>query len=274
MYLAVDLGGTKTLIAVFDESGTLIEQVKFPTPQDYDEFIAELAANVATLNRKSFDAMCMAVPGLVNRQTGLVHALGNLPWRDKPIRDDVANALGNIKIIIENDTRLAGLHEASRISDSFENILYITISTGIGGALISRGRIVKATQDMEIGHMPLQYEGGLLRWEEFASGRAIVAKYSKRASEIQDPAIWHEIGQKIGYGVAIVSAAIQPDVIIFGGGAGKYADNFIPSVDEYLNKNLHPIVRHPKLLPAQNPEEAVIYGCYELIRQQHDKQAA
>lgn len=273
MYLAIDIGGTKTLAAVFDDGGTPTEQIKFATPKDYEQFIQELARNVGTLTTKSFETVCMAVPGLLNRETGVVHALGNLPWLDKPIRDDVSKALGDVEIIIENDSRLAGLHEALLISGEFENVLYITVSTGIGGALISGDKIVKATQDMEVGKIPLQFEGKLQHWEEFASGRAIVATYGKRASEIDDPKTWQEIGLKIAYGTAIASSTIQPDAIVFGGGAGKYADKFINTVQDYMHTNMHANTKRPKLLVAQNPEEAVIYGCYELAKQHHDSQS-
>lgn len=269
MYLAVDIGGTKTLVAVFDKTGVLSEQLKFATPIDYDDFITVLAANVASLTTKSFEVVCMAIPGLINRETGVVHSLGNLPWMDKPIRSDVSNALNGAKVLIENDSKLAGLAAAQPLKDTFENILYVTVSTGINGGLIANGKIVEADQDMEIGKIPLEFEGSIQKWEDFASGRAIVATYGKRASDIDDPKIWHEIGLKIGYGLAIVSSTIQPDVIVFGGGAGKYAEKFIPTIQEYMNTNLHPNSKHPKLLIAKNPEEVVIYGCYEFARQHY-----
>ncbi len=265
MYLAVDIGGSKTLIATFDAGGKLLEQLKFPTPQDYEEFIRELASNVARLTTRDFALVCIAVPGFINREEGTLHSLGNLPWVDKPIRNDIANFI-QTKVMIENDTRLAGLHEGLALRDAYQNILYITISTGINGALIADGKIVKAVQDMEVGKIPLQYEGTIQKWEDFASGRAIVATYGKRAEQIDDPHLWHEIGEKIAYGVAIASSTIQPDVIVFGGGAGKHADKFIPAVQAYMEANLHANAKRPHLQTAKDPELAVIYGCYELAR--------
>lgn len=273
MFLAVDLGGSKTLVAVFNDEGNITEKVKFATPHEYADFINELAKVVASLTTAEFKLVCMAIPGLIDRQTGVVHALGNLPWVDKSIRDDVSSALNGLKVIIENDSRLAGLGAAQPLKDTFKNILYVTVSTGIGGGLITNGKIVEAVQDMEIGKMPLQFEGSLQHWEEFASGRAIFATYGKRASEIEDLAIWREIGLKIAYGTAAVTSAIQPDVIVFGGGAGKYAKRFIPTVQEYMDINLHADVKRPQLLVAENPEETVIFGCYELSKQCHEADA-
>ncbi len=270
MFVAVDIGGTKILVAVFNTSGEKTEEIKFATPVNYEEFLKDLSENVAKLSTKEFIRVVVAVPGLIDRKTGVVFALGNLPWQNIPIRDDLAKVFAT-EITIENDCRLAGLGAAQPLKNTYENILYITISTGINGALISDGKIVKATQDMEAGKIPLQFEGLLQHWEEFASGRAIVATYGKRASEIEDPELWREIGLKIGYGTAIVSSIIQPDVIVFGGGAGQYAERFIPTVREYMDAHLHADAKRPKLLTAQNPEEAVIYGCYELARQYYDK---
>ncbi len=266
MYVAIDIGGTKTLVVIHDAKGKRIGEIKFLTSQDYEKFLSDLTENVAKLSTNNILHVVAAVPGLIDRTTGVVRVFGNLPWRDTPIRDDLARIF-DTKVTIENDSRLAGLGAALPLKDRYRNIFFVTVSTGIGGALISEGKIVTPVQDMEIGKMPIEYEGSVQKWEEFASGRAIVATYGKLASEINDPKIWREIGLKIGYGLAVVISAFQPDVIVFGGGAGKYADKFIPAVREYMTVNLHAIVKHPDLLTAQNPEEVVIYGCYEFAKQ-------
>ncbi len=266
MYVAIDIGGSKTLLAVFDETGKVVKSLKFPTSQDYHTFLVDLASNVQKLpSERTFRTCCVAVPGLLDRQLGIVHALGNLPWVEQPIQADIASVVGS-PVIIENDSRLAGLGAAQPLKDEFVNILYLTISTGINGGLISEGKIVRPLKDMEIGKIPLYYEGTLQHWEDFAGGRAIVEKYRKHASEIDDDVTWHEIAQAIGYGVAIVSSTLQPDAIVFGGGVGQFADKFIPPVSEYMDRVLHPISVRPKLLTAQHPEEVVIYGCYQLAQ--------
>ncbi len=267
MYLAIDIGGTKTLLAVFDESGGLVESVKFLTSQDYDEFLSNLSARLLAMKSgRKFASACVAVPGLLDREHGVVHALGNLPWLEKPIGSNVAAVLDTTPVILENDSRLAGLAAAQPLKDLFSSILYLTISTGIGGALISDGQIVRPLQDMEIGKIPLYYEGTLQHWENFAGGRAIVEKYHKKASEIDDDQTWQQIADAIGYGVAVASSTLQPDAIVFGGGVGQFADRFIPRVNQYMDQVLHAIAKRPKLMTAQNPEEVVIYGCYQLAK--------
>ncbi len=266
MYLAIDLGGTKTLLAVFDDSGNIVEEKKIPTPKDYEEFVENVSQNVAAFTTKEFEACGFSVSGLLNRETGVVHALGNLPWIDKPIRDDISKAIGGVPTTVENDARTAGLSEAQWVLDQHKNVLYITIGTGIGGAVIENGNIVKALQDTEMGKIPLYHDRKLIHWEDFASGRAIVERYGKKASEIEDPEIWQEIAHDIAYGVGILSTVIQPQVIIFGGGAGHYFDKYAEYVKQFLEKNLHPVSVRPKLMAGKHPDKAGIYGCYFLVK--------
>lgn len=268
MYLAVDIGGTKTLIASLDTDGNVVEKIKFPTPKDYQQFLAELASNVANLTAKDFSLAEIGVPGRVNRQEGLVYALGNLPWRDAPIGPDVSRILRGVPTQIENDARLGGLAEAVPLSHKYRRILFLTISTGIGGALIEDGKIVKALEDVEMGKMPLIFDGKPTAWEDFAGGRPLVAKYGKLAREITDPQAWQDIGQNIAYGVGVACAFLMPQVIVFGGGVGQFINRFRSTVESYLEKELHPEVKRPEaLLEAHHKEDGVIYGCYELIKQ-------
>ncbi len=267
-YLGIDIGGSKTLIAIFDSAGKIIAEQKFTTNQDYNVFIRDLEKNVADLSTNTNIACSVAVPGLISRDTGVAHALGNISWKEKPIRDDLSKVIGDIPVIIENDARLGGLAEAGAVAGEYKKVLYLTISTGIGGAVIEDGKIVEALQDMEVGQMPLLYEGKSQTWESFASGKAITKIYGKQAAEIKDENQWQEIGERIGYGVAVCCSEMQPEVIIFGGGAGQFADKFAGSVNNYLDSHLSPLIRKPKaLLGPKYGDKSVIYGCFVLLKQ-------
>lgn len=273
MYLAVDIGGTKTLLGVFTEDGILKETKKFKTPVLYDEFADELAINVAKLSTNNFSGCCVAIPGKVDRHSGAGVVFGNLPWTNVPIKADVKRIAG-IPTIVENDANLAGLHEARNFPEH-RRVLYITVSTGIGGVIVVNGKIEKATQDAEIGHMLLEHDGKLMRWEEFASGKSIVAKYGKRASDIPatDHATWYAIARNIAIGLIDVIATLTPDLIIFGGGVGSHFEKFGDQVAEELKIYENPLLKVPPLVMAKHPEEAVIYGCYEMARDHYGKAA-
>ncbi len=263
MYVGIDIGGTKTLLATLSDEGALLDSAHFSTNHDYAQFIKDLGEHFDRLvGSETIRGIGVGIPGLLQREQGTVVALGNLPWRDKPIRADISAALKGLPIVIENDSKLGALSEAQHLLGSYNDVLYITISTGIGGGLTRNGAIVAAMADSEIGKMPLLHDGKIEYWEDFAGGRAIIKRYGKLAAEINEPKSWKEIADHIAYGVAVASTVIQPDAIVFGGGVGQFFDKFGSNVAAYMDKHLHAIAKRPKLLAAKHPDKAVIYGCY------------
>ncbi|MEO8863069.1 MAG: ROK family protein [Candidatus Saccharimonadales bacterium] len=268
MYGAVDIGGTKTLVAVFDDSGKVVEQIKFPTPKDYKDFKIELAKTVASLSTKDFIQTVVAAPGKIDRKHGIGLVFGNLPWIKIPIQQDV-EAMFKCPVSVENDANLAGLSEALAIEDKYHKVLYVTVSTGIGSGFVVNGRIDPDTEDAEIGHILLPYKGELKRWQEFASGRAIVANFGKRASDIpaSDTKTWDAIARNIAIGMIDIIATLTPDAIVIGGGVGSHLDKFKIPLENAMKKYDNPMVTIPPILNAKNSEEAVIYGCYAYAKQ-------
>lgn len=266
MYLAVDIGGSKTLIGVFDSAGNLKETSRFNTPSSYDDFIGTLATKLPELNRSKFKAAGVAAPGKIDRKTGLGIAFGNLAWENVPLAQDIGRLAG-CPVKVENDANLAGLSEAQLLPE-YKRVLYVTVSTGIGGVIISNGKIDPATQDAEIGHILLEHDGRLMRWQEFASGKAIYRKYGKKVSQIdeKDTTIWYEIARNIAIGLIDVIAMLTPDVIVIGGGVGNHLSKFYGRLLEELKIYENPLITVPPIHQAKHPGEAVIYGCYELIR--------
>ena len=265
MYLAIDIGGTKTLLAVFTEAGEIRQKFKFPTPKVYDDFVVELGAAIRGLGDIDFKAACVASPGLIDREEGIGVAFGNLRWENVPIGPDIEKMI-NAPVIVENDAKLAGLSEALLVKDRFNRVMYITISTGIGVGVVKDGRIDPDFLLNEGGKMLLEHNGRLMPWEDFASGRAIKNKYHMFASEINDTTIWKAVARNISVGLFAHLSIIQPEAVIVGGSIGTH----LPKYEKYLNEHLHkyeiPLVPIPPILMAQRPEEAVIYGAYELAR--------
>lgn len=256
------------MVALFDVTGKKVIQKKFPTNKNYDVFIGDLAKTVVELSTNGVSACACAIPGLVDRQNGTIKRLGNLPWQDKPIGNDISKLINNSPVVLENDAKIAGLAESSHLANKYNRVMYITISTGIGVSYMENGRLIEAVQDMEPGKMPLLYEGKIQQWENFASGRAMVERYGVQASDITDSKIWDEVAERISYGVGICCSMLQPEVIVFGGGAGKYSNRFDEHINNYLAKNLHPLTKPPEaLLPAHYGNDSVVHGCYILLKQ-------
>jgi predicted NBD/HSP70 family sugar kinase len=265
MYLTIDIGGTKTLLGRMRPDGNLEDSLKFPTPEDYSEFKKQLADNVAKLTTESWKLACVAAPGKINHETGAAEAFGNLPWLHAPIKADV-KAIAGCDVLLENDTKLAGLSEARLLAPPRHKTLYLTVSTGIGSALIVNNKIDPDLQDSEAGFMLFEREGKLQTWQSFASGKAIVKRFGKMAKDIEDPAIWQVISHDLAVGLIDIIANVQPDIIIIGGGVGSHFAKFDKFLSGELKKYENPLVPIPPVVAAQHPEEAVIYGCFELIK--------
>jgi predicted NBD/HSP70 family sugar kinase len=268
MYVGIDIGGTKTLVAALTNEGIIHESLKFPTPANYDDFLVELKATVAKLTTKDFRAGAVAAPGTIDRKHGRFVRGGNLQWQDVPVQHDVER-ITHCPMLLENDANLAGLSEAMLLKDKHAKVLYVTISTGIGTGYIVDQKIDPGMADSEGGSLMLQRGDKLVKWESFASGRAIYDKYQQKASEIEDPAIWQAVVRDWAVGFIDLIAVVEPDVIVLGGGVGHYLEKYHDLLVAELNKYASPMVPIPPIIKAQRPEEAVVYGCYDLARSVH-----
>src|SRR6478752_384424 len=106
-YLGIDIGGTKTLVASLDDNGVIQQEQRFLTPKKYEDFLRELAQNVALLDVKDFKACGIGAPGILTHPGGIGLSFGNLSWHNVPIQHDI-ELLVHCPTIIENDAKLAG----------------------------------------------------------------------------------------------------------------------------------------------------------------------
>lgn len=268
MYLAVDIGGTKTLVASLDDNGVIQQKLKFPTAKDYKVFIRKLEDTVAYLSTKEFIAAGVAAPGRIDRKRGIGIGMGNLPWVNVPIRDDVSR-IAKAPAVIDNDAKLAGLSEAMLLKDSYNKVLYLTLGTGIGCAIITNQKIDPSLADMEGGKILLEHQGMLQEWERFAGGKAITEHFGKPASELTNPKDWEYVADNLTIGLIDILAICQPEVVIVGGGMGAHFDKFKQPLLANLAKYETPLIPVPPVIQARRPDDAVVFGCYDLARQAH-----
>jgi predicted NBD/HSP70 family sugar kinase len=267
MYVGVDIGGTKTLAGVLDKDGVIIEKSKFPTSKDYSEFVQQLSEEVSKFSNKDFSAGAVAVTGpSTDREHGIIINSSNLPWRNAPIQRD-AEAIFKCPIVIENDAKLAALSEAMLLKDKYRVVLYVTVSTGIGYGLCVDQKIDTSIGDGGGRTILLEHDGKLQPWEDFASGHAIVEKYGKPAKDIEDVEIWKTVSRDLAKGFIELIAIMQPEVIVIGGGVGNYFNKFHKFLEQDINMAKIPLIKMPVLMEAQRPDEAVLFGCYDLAEQ-------
>lgn len=261
MIIAVDTGGTKTLVASFGAEGRHSKSHRFATPKNTQEYIKILAQLLlGEYDLKTVNAVCIAVPGVI--KNNVVHHTPNLGWSSF----DLASALKQATsaacpIILQNDSSLAGLAEAHALELKHKTVVYITVSTGIGASFVKNGVLNSDLFISECGHMMLEYDGILRQWEHFASGRAIYETYGRYAHDITDTHIWATIADKISRGLLALLPLLEPEVVVVGGSIGTYFDRFGETLSNILSEQLPEYIPRPKLVKAHHTEEAVIYGC-------------
>lgn len=271
MYLGIDVGGTKTLIASFSKKGIIKKKIKIPTPKDYLDFLSSIKLCFRDdFNNQDFKYSAIAIPATVfDKQKGVGVSFGNLPWKNVPIHNDI-ELIVNCPTLVSNDAKLGGLSEALllyKLDNKYSKVLYITVSTGIGYSLIVNGIIDENTGDGGGKTILLEHHGSLVSWESFASGQAIVRRYGKKAMNIHDKHTWQQIAQDLSIGMIELIAIFEPDIIIIGGSVGSYFDRFGDFLKDYVNRFQVPLLPIPIIQGAKRAEEAVIYGCYDLIKQ-------
>lgn len=263
MLVAIDTGGTKTLVASFGKNGAIIEQTKFETPTNPKDYIKTLKENlVEKYHNKPVEAVVIATPGII-KDGVVIWGGGNLShWKNLDIVSEISGVLGKAPVYLENDANLAGLGETRFLKTTPSQSLYVTISTGIGTGITTDGRINQALRNSEAGHALIEFDGLVREWETFASGKAIYQVYGKYARDIHNKKIWNQIADRISRGFLAVIPILQPDIIIIGGSIGTYFDQFGKQLQDLLKEKLPPHIPCPKFVQAKYPELAVIYGCY------------
>ncbi len=276
--IGVDIGGTKIAAGVVDEDGRILAQVRRETdPTDADSVDEGVVAACRELAAEfPIGAIGLAAPGFVSSDQATVLLCPNLPWRDHPLRDRVAAGLGlSVPIVVENDANAAGWAEFRfGVGRDVNDMLLLTIGTGLGGALVVDGRLVRGAYGVaaEVGHMRMVPDGHLCGcglhgcWEQYASGRALVRSARNAAAnqpeaaarmielsggrKIVGPAITAaaqegdalaisllaELGRWIGEGSASVAALLDPALVVIGGGVGAAGDLLLdPTREAFLN---------------------------------------
>jgi len=261
MIIAVDTGGTKTLITAFSDDGIAGEMIKFKTPPLEKDYLSLLQQTLqTTYGGQRIDAIVIALPGTI--KDGVALWCNNLKWKNFAAAAALGGTLGKTPIWIENDANLAGLAETRSKDPMPSSSLYVTVSTGIGTGITTKGVIDPGLQLSEGGRMLVEFNGEVREWESFASGKAIYTTYNQYARDITDVAIWNEIADRISRGFLAAIPLLQPEVIIIGGSIGTYFDHYEAELKRILRSHLPSHIPLPELVPAQHPEEAVIYGCY------------
>jgi len=250
----VDLGGTKIYTVLASSRGEVLAERKIPTEAEkgLQHVIARILESVEQVKRDAppsfrLRALALGAPGPLDSSRGIIHFAPNLNWHNVPIRAILEEKTG-FRVLLDNDANLAALGEhlygAGRGAD---NMVFITISTGVGGGLILDGKLYRGSAGGagEIGHMTVLPGGprcscgnrGCL--EALSSGTAIARAAGKLVAGGGGQEILAAAGGDPGkISAAVVAAAAAqgvPGAVSIIAGAARYLGIGVANLVNLLN---------------------------------------
>ena len=300
LVIGVDLGGTKLYGAVADLTGTILHELHISHHQTQSEESYDLLCGLidnlmkfALETGKPLRGLGVGVPGVINPKSGLVELTPSLGWSDFPLRDRLASRY-QVPVVVENDVNLAAAGEPWFGSDGeVQNLVLITIGTGIGAGVVIDGMVYPGTHHMagEVGYtLPDrsclgQSYPGFGAFELLASGTGVAARArdllrglsgsaglnaeqvasltaedvfaAARVGEGWAQKILAETVDYLAQAIASISMILDPDVILLGGGVSRSADLLIDPILARL-RGVIPLV--PRLEASRLGYRAAVMG--------------
>ncbi|MCH8994315.1 MAG: ROK family protein [Chloroflexi bacterium] len=271
--LAVDLGGTRLRVAVFDGGGALQHKAVIPTPSDTPEALAA-AMKDALAQRGDLDVsgVVVGVPGVVSYAQGKPVRMPNLPaWERLLSAQSLAETVG-LPVQLANDADLAALGEhrygAGR---GTLDMVYVTSSTGVGGGVIIGGRLLRGQHSLaEVGHMVIERStGGTV--EELGSGTALAqaagvdgATVAARAEAGDERAlaIFRDVADALATGVYNLVHCFSPERVVIGGGVARAGDLLLEPIRERLRRGRDLTATSPDVVLAQGGDDVGLLGAF------------
>ncbi len=228
--ITVDLGGTKILSALLDETNKIVHTEKIATDvsQGADFIVESIAGTVKAIlentqkTESDISAICLGVPGTVNPNTGIIGNAPNLNIVEYNIKEALQGYF-SIPVLIENDVNLAALGiKTFEFDNDVNNMLVVFVGTGIGGALLFDGKMYRGSSFFagEIGHMVVDDKGKFASgkgntFENLASRKALV-KAIKKDMKKGEPTVLNDIvpSKKAIKSKALASAIAQKDKLV------------------------------------------------------------
>ena len=303
----VDIGGTTVKLGLFTTEGEIVDkwEIKTRTENQGEAVLPDIAA---ALNEKleekqipkdEVEGIGVGVPAPVDSE-GVVQNTANLGWGYKEVKREMEE-LSGMKAEIGNDANVAALGEAWKgAAAGSDNVIMVTLGTGVGGGIIVDGKIVAGTHGAggEIGHV-LVVRGeaekcncgnhGCLEQYASATGIVRVAGRMLAASE-EDSTLrglqnitakdvldafkegdalavrtMEYVGDLLGGALAGFAAVVDPEAIVIGGGVSKAGQPLIDCIQKYYMKYAFPSCKDAKFALATLGNDAGIYGAAKLM---------
>lgn len=247
--LVFDIGGTNMRMAVA-EGSTLQAIKKIPTPKDPKEAVATLVEFVTALSERPVDCVG-GIAGIIRH--GVVVDSPNLPsWNGFLFAEELTKETG-LRVRIYNDAEIAAYGEAKNgAGHGYERVAYLTIGTGVGGALIIHASLPPESQEFEPGREMIPETNRTL--EDFVGGAALEREFGT-ASEHLPRSVFTERTRMLALGILHIIKLGSPDVVVLNGALMNEETAFrFEEVRDALQGQAIPLVR------AALGDESALYG--------------
>ncbi len=313
IYAGIDLGGTKILVVIADAGGGVLGEDRIPTlaPQGPNAVIDRIvqavvaAAAAANVEVTRLRAAGISAPGPIQRAEGVITDPPNLPgWHNVPLARIVQERLG-VPALLENDANCAGVGEHQfGAGRGFRHMIFITISTGIGGGIIIDNQLFCGTSGAagEVGHIGVAVNGRICGaghpgcLEAYASGTAIAARarealaagrLPKLAELVKDQSpvtaqtvylaaeqgeneaaeIIREAGVYFGIGLAGLINVFNPQAIVVGGGLTHMGERILgPAVETARTRSFAQSFMDVRIVQGELGDRAAALGAIAVAR--------
>ncbi|SDD53563.1 glucokinase [Terribacillus halophilus] len=319
LLVGVDIGGTTIKLAIIDDTSEIVEKWEIKTdkfeqglhiPKQIWETI-QLKLSELGIAKERIQGIGVGAPGFVVPRNGVIAEAVNVGWRDFPLSAELG-VLSGLPVFIDNDANLAALGEVWKGAGAQqENIIAITLGTGVGAGLIANGHIINGINGTagEIGHVTVEENGapcncgrkGCLETVSSATGISRLATEAAAAhpksglgkrladnGQVSSKDVFELAakGDEQANGIVdrattvlaqvLSNAAIltNPSRIIIGGGVSRAGDALIGPIKEAFKKAALPRTTYEcEIVPAQLGNDAGVYGAAYLVKQ-HLEEAA
>ena len=312
-YLALDLGGSKTSVALFSSEGSIVDDYVYVKPsKTYDGEAAVYKNTVEAINSVldkfgicASDLLGIGVgcPGPLDADNGIILDVPLMKWKNFPLGERLKQDYG-VPVMIENDGALGALAEQRRGRGvGVQNLIYVTISTGVGGGAILNGELYRGTTGnaMEFGHISIDMNGlecpcgnkGCL--ELYCSGTAIKekliqdsmkeihslvfemagsdatkldARLLSQAADLGDEYaldVFHQFGERLGFALTYLFNLLDPELIVISGGLSKANRFYHNDLIRAVEARSINRIKEKQIGYSRLCDQAVLYGAYHLI---------
>ena len=265
--LVADVRPNQAIVALVDLNGRFLAREAVPLVSDpqrsVNKIVACMQAMRATHGNRSFEGIGISMPGRVDPDSQRLILAPNLKWGDYDIKGVIEEKM-NLQVELANAANACLLAELwSGRLDGIRNAVLITVSEGVGGAILANGQIITSRSGLagEFGHCPIDPTGPVCGcgqrgcWEVFASSTAALRYYSELRPEMQAVGIQDLLRMAdegdtsaieaitcqafhIGRGLRLVTSALSPEVILITGDITTSWARFAPVIRKQLEENM------------------------------------